>query len=124
MKKNNQFINLWWIFIFMFMIGVIILMFYIYTKQKPPWIIPFLTLLFLGLPILVVFMYLFLKLNIDKVYFRGIMIGITAGLAVWVLQGIDFDLKEGVWSTFNILNRIITSLVIIVFGHRLYKKLK
>lgn len=111
----------------LFFTSVLILMFYTYfLDAKPPVFIIYITLTSMGVGLVTLLLDDFLSIKaLDLDYFKNIMIGISGGLAVWVLSETDFSFKEGFWLTINgFLIRLGFSIMIILIGYSICKKKK
>ena len=110
-----------------FISSVLVLMFYKYFLDvKPPIIVIGITITSIGVFLITLLLDRFLSLkDSDSDYFKNIMIGISGGLAVWVLSETDFSFKEGFWLTMNgFAIRVGFAIMVILIGYKICKKKK
>ncbi len=108
-----------------FILSVLVLMFYKYFLDvKPPIIVIGITMTSIGVFLITLLLDRFLSLkDSDLDYFRNIMIGISGGLAVWILSATDFSFKDGFWLTMNgFLIRVGFAIMVILIGYSVCKK--
>lgn len=100
--------------------------FYIFDKNSSEDLIYF-GITFMGLFLLFVYLgFVFHTIKeIDRNYFRNVMVGVSGGLAVWVFGGIKWDISKGFWLAINgVIAKVILSLAIIFIGFLVYRKLE
>ena len=110
-----------------FFVSTLTLMFYKYfLNAVPPFLVSYISATSIGIGLVFLLLNRFLSLkDSDLDYFKNIMIGVSGGLAVWVLSEIDFTFKEGFWLTVNgLLVRAGFAIVIILIGYSICKKKK
>lgn len=111
----------------LFFISVLILIFYIYfLDESPPVFLSYVVATSMGVGLVFLLLDRFLSIkDFDLSYFKNIMIGVSGGLAVWVLSEIDFSFKEGFWLTVNwFLVRLGFAIMVILIGYGICKKKK
>jgi len=120
-KPFKQVIN---ISLVVFLISSLISFCYIYLLGiNPPTLVIYISITTLGIVLVSVLLErLFCLRDIDLDYFKNIMVGISGGIAVWLLTEIDFTFKDGFLLTINgALIKIGFSLVILLIGYGIYK---